>query len=124
VGGEADERGPAASESSERGEVEVARAVKTGRKDIGSAEPFWAERGAESRGLEKKEKGRERGFGSFSFFKPFQTFKFKLFPKFKHFKPFFEIFQNNLQTFKTSHKQTIKPCIQIMMHKHLLLLNY
>jgi hypothetical protein len=99
VGGEADERGPAVSESSERGEVEVARAVKTGRKDFGSAEPFWAERGAESRGLEKKEKRRERGFGSFLFFKPFQTFKFKLFRKFKHFKPFFRNFSKQFKNF-------------------------
>jgi hypothetical protein len=34
------------------------------------------------------------------------------------------LFQNIVKTFKTIHKQTIKPCIQIMMHKHLLLLNY
>jgi hypothetical protein len=83
-------------------------------------------------------KGGRDGFGEFffSFFKHFSTFqtfeiqtpfqnfsRFKLFPEFKHFKPF-QSFQNILKTFKTSHKQTIKPCIQIMMHKHLLLLNY
>jgi hypothetical protein len=78
------------------GEGELSRTVKTGRKEIGPAEPFWAERGAGprvlvGRGLEKKEKGRERGlerFLFFLFFKPFQTFKIKLFSKFKHFKPF------------------------------------
>jgi hypothetical protein len=74
------------------------------------------------------ERRGERGLGvleSFLFFKllelsSFSNFKFKLF--LKHFNPF-QIFQNILKTFKTSHKQ-IKPCIPIMMHKLLLLLIY
>jgi hypothetical protein len=74
----------------------------------------------------------ERGEGVWEsllfFFKPlkfkllfkltFQTFEIELFSK--HSK----IFKTFLKAFKTSHKQIIKPCIQIMMHKHLLLLNY
>jgi hypothetical protein len=81
-------------------------------------------------GLEK-EKGRERDevFLKKILFKViFQTFKIELFSNFKfklfskHFNPF-QNFQIILKTFKTSHKQ-IKPCIRIMMHKHLLLLNY
>jgi hypothetical protein len=48
----------------------------------------------------------------------FQTFEIELFSK--HSK----IFKIFLKSFKTSHKQIIKPCIQNMMHKHLLLLNY
>jgi hypothetical protein len=57
-----------------------------------------------------------------TFFKPFQThisnFEIELFSK--HSK----IFKIFLKSFKISHKQIIKPCIQNMMHKHLLLLNY
>jgi hypothetical protein len=48
----------------------------------------------------------------------FQTFEIELFSK--HSK----IFKIFLKSFKTSHKQIIKPCIQNMMHKHLLLQNY
>jgi hypothetical protein len=71
---------------------------------------------------------RGEGLGSFSFFvfffNLFKSFSnFKLFSRFKHFKPFAS-FQIILKSFKTSHKQIIKPCIQNMMHKHLLLLNY
>jgi hypothetical protein len=71
-----------------------------------------------------REKGRERGWEGFllvflNLFKlTFQTFEIELFSK--HSK----IFRTFLKAFKTSHKQIIKPCIQIMMHKHLLLLNY
>jgi hypothetical protein len=93
-------------------------------------------RGPRGEGKKKRE-GEKRGVWVFfcfqNLFKPFSTFQtlnsFKTFqdlnsfPKFKHFKPFQNV-QNNFKTFKTSHKQTIKPCIQIMMHKHLLLLTY
>jgi hypothetical protein len=121
---------------------------RTKKKKRGSGRAGPAARLDGPRGLAGPRAGKERegegeGFGEFSFFfsQPFQTFKFKpffkllkfkllqnfsrfkLFSKFKHFKPF-QSFQNILKTFKTSHKQTIKSCIQIMMHKHLLLLNY
>jgi hypothetical protein len=53
----------------------------------------------------------------FSFlFKPFQTQNFEI--------EFFSNFSRFLKHFKASHQQTKTPCIQIMMHKHLLLLNY
>jgi hypothetical protein len=76
-------------------------------------------------GEEKRERvaglGREReereGFGKFSFFFFSNLFKTLNLNSFQNF-------QNILKTYKTSHKQAIKPCIQIMMHKHLLLLNY
>jgi hypothetical protein len=85
------------------------------RKREGEAVLGWAER-----------RGRERVWEVLEnflfFFKIFSkllfNFKFKLCSK--HFK----IFTIILKAFKTSHKQIIKPCIQIMMHKHLLLLNY
>jgi hypothetical protein len=62
----------------------------------------------------REKRGREEVF----FQTLFQTFEIGLFSK--HSK----IFKTFLKAFKTSHKQIIKPCIQIMMHKHLLLLNY
>jgi hypothetical protein len=80
----------------------------------------WATAGKERREKEK----RGRGLGNFLLFflnlfkLTFQTFEIELFPK--HSK----IFKTFLKAFKTSHKQIIKPCIQIMMHKHLLLLDY
>jgi hypothetical protein len=71
---------------------------------------------------EREKKGR--GLGSFllSFFSNlfkliFQTFEIELF--FKLFLTF-----QTFKHFKASHQQTKTPCIQIMMHKHLLLLNY
>jgi hypothetical protein len=69
------------------------------------------------RGLEKKE-GRERreGFGERGLVS--NLFNFSNFQDLNSFPKF----SNHFKTFKTSHKQT-KPCIQIMMHKHLLLLN-
>jgi hypothetical protein len=88
---------------------------------VGKEEGGWAG------GL--KGRGGVKGLGSFFsffffFFNLFKTFSnFKLFSKFKHFKPFAS-FQIILKSFKTSHKQIIKACIQNMMHKHLLLLNY
>jgi hypothetical protein len=78
----------------------------------------WAERAAENEkekmggeerrpaGLEKK-KGREREEDLVFLKLLFKLLKFKL---------FFKLFAN--------FTQTIKPCIQITMHKHLLLLNY
>jgi hypothetical protein len=64
-------------------------------------------------------RGREDVFVFFqTLFQLFQTFEIGLFSK--HSK----IFKTFLKAFKTSHIQIIKPCIQIMMHKHLLLLNY
>jgi hypothetical protein len=95
-------------------EEEVGRGERVGR---------WA----------KREEGRERDEVLFSFlffqnlFKTlFQLFKLLNLSSFQNLNTssLFQNFQNNLNTFKTSHKQTIKPCIQIMMHKHLLLLNY
>jgi hypothetical protein len=76
-----------------------------------------------------KGRGAVKGLGSFFFnlFKSFSNFKLKHlfnFSTLKLFKPYFSSFQIILKTFKTSHKQLIKPCIQNMMHKHLLLLNY
>jgi hypothetical protein len=93
-------------------------------KGAGRREPFWAEGRVWPR-LEKKE-GRERregGVWEIFFFKTlfkltFQSFEIELFSKHSN------IFKTFLKAFKTSHKQIIKPCIQIMMHKHLLLLNY
>jgi hypothetical protein len=79
------------------------------RKRGGGGLLGWAER-----------RGRERVWEVFfNLFKlTFQTFEIELFSK--HSK----IFKTFLKSFKTSHKQIIKPCIQNMMHKHLLLLNY
>jgi hypothetical protein len=79
-----------------------------------------------------KRRGRERVwevfFSFFNFcFKPFQTLNSNIFLTFqtlKLFKPYYSSFQIIFKSFKTSHKQIIKPCIQNMMHKHLLLLNY
>jgi hypothetical protein len=59
-------------------------------------------------GLKGKKRGREEGLVFLYFFQLlFKLLKFKL---------FFKLFAN--------FTQTIKPCIEIMMHKHLLLLNY
>jgi hypothetical protein len=63
----------------------------------------------------------------FQLFKPLNLNFSKLFQLLNSFQnlntsSLFQNFQNNLKTFETSHKQTIKPCIQIMMHKHLLIL--
>jgi hypothetical protein len=77
-----DDGGPGLAASGgerKRGEGELGRAVKMGRKEIGPAEPFWSERRVGPRvqlghGLEKKGKGRERGLESFLFFKSFETF--------------------------------------------------
>jgi hypothetical protein len=98
------------------------------RRGSWAALASWAGRGGEvgPRGL-KGEGGRGLGFFGFflyyffqthfSFlFKPFQTqnFEIELFSNFSRF----------LKHFKASHQQTKTSCIQIMMHKHLLLLNY
>jgi hypothetical protein len=99
----------------------------------GSARGWWAdgkggkkkERRGGCAGLGREEREREGlgGFGEFSFF--FKIFSKLLFNfKFKLCSKHFKIFTIILKAFKTSHKQIIKPCIQIMMHKHLLLLNY
>jgi hypothetical protein len=86
------------------------------------AGPVGKEEGGWAGGL--KGRGGVKGLGSFFFLNLFKSFSnFKLFSKFKHFKPFAS-FQITLKSFKTSHKQIIKPCIQNMIHKHLLLLNY
>jgi hypothetical protein len=62
-------------------------------------------------------RGREEVFVFFKhFFNFFELLKLDFFSK--HSK----IFKTFLKAFKTSHKQIIKPCIQIMMH--ILLLNY
>jgi hypothetical protein len=94
---------------------------KRGRRDVGRREV--GPRGEKERrgwlgwaGLEKRREGEKRYFFK-HFFQLFQTFEIGLFSK--HSK----IFKIILKAFKTSHKQIIKPCIQIMMHKHLLLLN-
>jgi hypothetical protein len=54
----------------------------------------------------------------------FKLLKFKLLFKLFKIQTIFQNFQINLKTFKALHQQTKTPCIQIMMHKHLLLLNY
>jgi hypothetical protein len=99
-----------------------------GKKERRKGKRVGPRRGEKERGGLgwKKEKGREReeGFKSFLFF--FQTFSnFKLLNlnSFQNLNTssLFQSFQNILKTFKTSHKQP-KPCIRIMMHKHLLLL--
>jgi hypothetical protein len=91
------------------------------QREGGPTERKKKERGRRIAGLGREERDRE-GLGSFLFlnlFKlTFQTFEIELFSK--HSK----IFRTFLKAFKTSHKQIIKPCIQIMMHKHLLLLDY
>jgi hypothetical protein len=69
--------------------------------------------------VREKREGEKGGFGfSFLFFKLLNLNSFQNL----NTSSLFQNFQNHLKTFKTSHKQTIKPCIQIMMHKHLLLL--
>jgi hypothetical protein len=68
-------------------------------------------------GQKGKKRGREEGLG-FSF----SSFSFKTLSKLKHFSNSFQIFQNILETFKTSHQHIKTPCTQNMMHKHLLLL--
>jgi hypothetical protein len=104
----------------------AARGERKGRWEwAGGA--LWAKRGGVGPCGPKGEGGR--GLGGvwvflyyffqtpFSFlFKPFQTqnFEIELFSNFSIF----------LKHFKASHQQTKTPCIQIMIHKHLLLLNY
>jgi hypothetical protein len=84
--------------------------------DRGERKGRWAKR-------EKRKRG-ERGLGFlFLFLNLFKLLNLNSFQNLNT-SSLFQNFQNNLKTFKTSHKQTIKPCIQIMMHKHLLLLNY
>jgi hypothetical protein len=94
----------------------------------------WAGRegklGRLGRNGEGERKERVGGFVLSLFFQnlfktPFQLFKLLNLNSFQilNTSSRFQSFQNILKTFKTSHKQT-KPCIQIMMHKHLLLLNY
>jgi hypothetical protein len=72
----------------------------------------WAARAAGLR-AGKGEREREEGVGVL-FFSFFQTFEIELFSNFSRF----------LKHFKASRQQTKTSCIQIMMHKHLLLLNY
>jgi hypothetical protein len=93
-------------------------------------EKSWAARWAGKRrkaGWLKEREGGRKGFETFHFFQ--NLFNFSNFLNLNSFQilntsSLFQNFQNILKTFKTSHKQTIKPCIQLMMHKHLLLLNY
>jgi hypothetical protein len=77
-----DDGGPGLAASGgerKRGEGELGRAVKMGRKEIGPAEPFWSERRVGPRvqlghGLEKKGKGGRRDWRVFFFLnllKPF-----------------------------------------------------
>jgi hypothetical protein len=123
------EHGPHAGERKEKGRrvqfgLEEGRWAARERKEKGGKEVGWREVGPcgekERRGwlgwagLEERREGEKRYF----FQTLFQTFEIGLFSK--HSK----IFKTFLKAFKTSHKQIIKPCIQIMMHKHLLLLNY
>jgi hypothetical protein len=105
---------------------------KSGEEEVGRRRGWWAQREGGPTGKEKEREGEEgcwagprgegeRGFGKF-FLKTFSNSHFKLL-KLNSFQntPRFSTF---LKAFKTSHKKIIKPCIQIMMHKHLLLLNY
>jgi hypothetical protein len=91
----------------------------------------WAGRGGGPAGEKKKEREescwagprgegeRFRGLERFVFFSK----TFQIFSNFK-FKPFFINLFKLSKHFKASHQQTKTPCIQIMMRKHLLLLNY
>jgi hypothetical protein len=112
--------------------MEWAAGARWAGREGGTAEKDWAEQGREKEreggGLLgwAERRGRERVWEVLESFLFFETF-FKLLNlnSFQNLNTssLFQSFQNILKTFKTSHKQTIKPCIQIMMHKHLLLLN-
>jgi hypothetical protein len=95
---------------------------KEGGREVGRASCWAAGVAGPRAGKERKEGEREEGFEQFCFSNlykfTFQTFEIELFSKNS------KIFKTFLKAFKTSHKPIIKPCIQIMMHKHLLLLNY
>jgi hypothetical protein len=82
----------------------------------------WAAGVAGPRARKERREGEKRGVWRERFGFLFQFFS-NLF-NFSNFQDLnsFPKFSNHFKTFKTSHKQT-KPCIQIMMHKHLLLLN-
>jgi hypothetical protein len=97
---------------------------KEGGREVGRASCWAAGVAGPRAGKERREgEKREEGFGKFSsFFQTFSNSHFKLL-KLNSFQNT-KIFKTFLKAFKTSHKQIIKPCIQIMMHKHLLLLNY
>jgi hypothetical protein len=58
------------------------------------------------------------------FLTTFQTFEIKLLFKLFKIQTIFQNSRINLKASKASHQQTKTSCIQIMMHKHLLLLNY
>jgi hypothetical protein len=110
VGGDPDMRAPLAA--GERGEKRGRVLGRVGRKwrgDSGHAGRKRRWTGEVGRGLSWLDR-----FGFFSVLFFFQTlFKFKSFT---------QIFTSILKLLKPHHSQN--SCIQIMMHKHLLLLNY
>jgi hypothetical protein len=119
VEGEPDMRGRPVSECKrEEGGSWAALASWAGRGGGPAGEK--RKRGRRAVGLDREE--RERGLGVWRdlFFFP------KLFKSFQtlNLNPFFINLFKLSKHFKASHQQTKTPCIQIMMRKHLLLLNY
>jgi hypothetical protein len=97
------------------------------RRGTGAGGPAWAESSAGRGGEEElgRGEGRWAGLDRFSFFVFFQNLLNHTFKPFLN-QIFTQLFTNYftiiLRLLKPHHSQN--SCIQIMMHKHLLLLNY
>jgi hypothetical protein len=113
VGGDSDRRAPPGSERKEWGGGSGPRWLCGPEEEVGQGGK--RKRGRRAVGLGREE--RERGLGVWrvlfffpKLFKSFQTLNLNL---------FLNLFKLS-KHFKASHQQTKTPCIQIMMHKHLL----
>jgi hypothetical protein len=126
VGGGADMRGQAVSHWRKKGGGVLGRGEEMGReREVGRREKKKKERGRRAAGLGRDEGVKGLGFCLFflNLFRTFSNSHFKLL-KLNSFQNTPRFSKHFFKSFKTSHKQIIKPCIQNMMHKHLLLLNY